>query len=318
MRAALLSAVRAFFDDRGSLEVQTPAIVPSPGVDAWLDAPSVDLNGHPRHLATSPEYAMKRLLAAGAGAIHQIGPAWRAGERGDWHEPEFTIVEWYEPGADDAGSMDTTEALVRGVATALGGGVLRAPAGSVAVREPFARITFRAAVEAVTGMDPASADPRRYGRLLRAAGIRAPEQATTAELEDLVLGAVVQPTLGLERPVFVTDWPAHRAGLARLRPGRDADGATAAARFELYAAGVELCNGYHELSDPTEQRARIESENALRAAAGKLPYPVDERLLAALAHGLPDCAGNALGLDRLLMLLLGAATIGDVVAFRVE
>ena len=317
-RAHALRVVRAFFQERGSLEVQTPAIVPSPGVDAWLDAPAVELNGHPRFLATSPEYAMKRLLAAGSGSIHQIGPAFRAGERGDWHEPAFTMVEWYELDADDTACMDTTEALVRAVARALSDGLLHALTCAVSTAEPFDRMTYREAFASVTGMDPVDADVRRLGRLLRVAGVRTPRDASAAEIEDLVLGAVVQRQLGVERPVFVTDWPTDRAALARIRPGRDADGAPSAARFELYAGGVELCNGYHELSDPDEQAARIDAENALRVASGKPPYPVDAAFLAALRHGLPDCAGNALGFDRLLMLTQGVSDIGAVVSFRVE
>ncbi len=318
LRALGLARVRAFFDVRGSLEVQTPALVPCPGVDAHLDAPAVDLDGHARFLATSPEYAMKRLLAAGSGPIHQVGPAFRAGERGDLHEPEFTIVEWYEPGADDDGCMQTTEALVRDVAHALGDGVLRHRGAQAGTDEPFERITFRQAFGRVTDMDPSDVDPRRLGRLLRASGVRPPRDASTEELQDLVLGAVVQPTLGIGRPTFVTDWPTSRAALARIRPGRDPDAAPAAARFELYAAGVELCNGYHELTSEPEQRARIEAENLRRVANGKQPSPTDERFLAALAHGLPDCAGNALGFDRLLMVSLGVPAIEQVLAFRVQ
>lgn len=311
-RALIVSTLRAFFEARGSLEVETPHLVASPGVDAHLDAPSVALDGRTLYLATSPEYAMKRLLAAGSGAIHQLGAAFRAGERGRLHEPQFTMLEWYEPGADDAGCMDTTEALVRAAASVhdgklrFGGEESDASVGGPA----FARTTFRDAFSAVTGTDPLHPDTGRLGRLLRAAGVRTESACSSEELIDLTLGAVVQPELGLDVPVFVTDWPADRAGLARLRPGRDRDGAIAAARFELYACGVELCNGYHELSDPLEQRARIEQENALRRAMDKVPYPVDEQFLAALEAGLPDCAGNALGIDRLVTLVLGLDSIG--------
>jgi len=247
-----------------------------------------------------------------------VGPAFRSGERGDFHEPEFTMVEWYEPGADDDACMDTTEALVRSVATALGDGRLRSRGEEADVTEPFERITYRQAFQRVTDMDPGDADTRRLGRLLRVSGVRPPRMATPEEMEDLVLGAVVQPTLGVGRPVFVTDWPPDRAALARIRAGRDADRAPSAARFELYAAGVELCNGYHELTSEPEQRSRIQAENERRVANGKEPGPVDERFLAALAHGLPDCAGNALGFDRLLMLIQDASDIGQVLAFRVE
>jgi len=306
-RAALLQAVRSFFEERGSLEVETPALVTSPGVDAWLDA--VPAGGG--WLGTSPEYHMKRLLAAGSGPIHQLGKAWRAGERGRLHEPEFTMLEWYVPGLDDAGLMEQTEELVRAVAAALDVETGWRP-------EPFERLTFRQAFEAHAGFDPASAADRRFGMILRAGGTRPPRSATREELEDLVLATVVQPKLGRGHPCFVTDWPAERCALARVRPGRDADGAPSAARFELYIDGLELCNGYHELADAAEQRRRIEHENRRREALGKEAYPVDEHFLDALASGLPDCAGNALGIDRLQMALTGADDIGEVRAFRVD
>jgi lysyl-tRNA synthetase class 2 len=330
-RAALLRLIRSFFESRGSLEVETPALLLCPGLDANVDGVEALLRtagaqggGFRRWLATSPEYHMKRLLAEGSGAIHQIGKAWRDGEAGRQHEPEFTLLEWYVPGADDAALMDETEALVRAAATALSDGRLSqrdrlASAGLAGGPggEPFARLTFAEAFQRHAGFDPKDADPRRLGLALRAAGVRPPRSASRDELLDLVLAAVVQPRLGWPVPCFVTDWPAERAALARVRPGRDADGRPAAARFELYACGVELCNGYHELRDAVEQRARIDAENRARAAAGREPYPVDEEFLAALQR-MPDCAGNALGVDRLLMLLLGAEDIGEVRAFRLD
>lgn len=304
--------MRAFFEEAGSLEVETPAVVASPGVDAHLDAPSVDLGDSSGFLTTSPEYHMKRLLAAGSGPIHQVGKAWRAGERGRLHEPEFTMLEWYVPGFDDAALRAQTEALVRALAC---GAALQRGGHRCDPSLPFGQRTVRAAMEELAGVDPDTEDAVRLGRLLRASGHKPPGDCTREELLDLVLALVVQPQLGLEAPEFLTDWPADRAGLARLRT--DPDGQTVAARFELYACGVELCNGYHELADAAEQRARIEDENARRRTLGKAPQPVDEAFLAAVA-GLPDCAGNALGLDRLLMLLLDADDIGEVRAFRIE
>jgi lysyl-tRNA synthetase class 2 len=314
--------VRAIFDAEGSVEVHTPAIVRAPGVDAHLDPIEVSLRPTPgapserRWLTTSPEYHMKRLLAAGSGPIHQLGRAWRDGERGRLHEPEFAMLEWYVPGLDDAGLMDRCEALVRQVAAALSNGVLRRGDGPpCAVDAPFDRIAFSDAFEEHAGVDPEREDERRLGRLLRASGHRPPRDAGREELVDLLLALVVQPRLGIDRPVFLTDWPADRAALARLRPRGDRQ---VAARFELYACGVELCNGYHELADPAEQRARIDAENARRVALGKEPLPVDEAFLAALDRGLPDCAGNALGLDRLLLLLTGADDLSAVQAFRLD
>ena len=305
-RAELLRSVRRFFDEQQSLEVETPAIVRSPGVDAHVDA--IPAGG--AWLTTSPEYHMKRLLADGSGPIHQLGKAWRAGEQGQLHEPEFTLLEWYVPGLDDAGLMAQTEQLIRHVAGAL----LPSSPWSAA---PFARLTFREAFVECAGLDPASASERAYGLLLRAAGCRPPRGSSRADLEDLVLSTVVQRELAARGPTFVTDWPVERAALARLRPGRDADGCVSAARFELFAGGLELCNGYHELGDPGEQAARIDAANEARRSLGKAPYPVDDEFLDALRRGLPDCSGNALGIDRLQMLLAESRDIGEVRAFRV-
>jgi elongation factor P--(R)-beta-lysine ligase len=304
-RHLLLRSIRGFFDESGSLEVETPAIVRSPGVDAWLDA----IPAGRGFLATSPEYHMKRLVAAGSGPIHQLGKAWRSGETGALHEPEFTMLEWYVPGLDDAGLMDQTERLVRAVVTDTG-------ADADLPERPFERLTYRQAFARHAGFDPADAADRRFGLILRASGVRPPRSATREELEDLVLATVIQPKLAGGAPCFVTDWPIERAALARIRPGRDEDAAPSAARFELYWRGLELCNGYHELTDASEQRRRIDHENVRRIELGRLPYPVDEDFLAALQAGMPDCAGNALGVDRLQMALTGAASLDEVRAFR--
>ena len=321
-RARMLAEVRAFFESAGSVEVETPAVVRSPGVDAHVDAvrvtirPGPGAEPEPRFLTTSPEYHMKRLLADGSGPIHQVAKAWRDGERGRLHEPEFTLLEWYVPGRDDRALMDQTEALVTRIASVLSGGVLRAGGCTASTECAFDRVSFGEVFERFAGVDPDSESERRMGRLLRASGQRPPRDASREELIDLLLAAVVQPKLGLQRPVFVTDWPADRAALARLRP--DAGGRVVAARFELYACGVELCNGYHELLDASEQRGRIEAENATREALGKAPHPLDELFLAALERGLPDCAGNALGLDRLFLLLQGEADLDHARTYRLD
>jgi len=327
-RAAVLRAIRTFFLERNSLEVTTPAIVTSPGVDAHVDAIEVGLrlNGSDQPpstywLRTSPEYHMKRLLAAGSGPIHQISPAWRDGERGRLHEPEFTLLEWYLPGADDDALMNETEALVRALAEEFGGGVLRHSSHESAAGNdapPFRRLTFREAFTEYAGLDPVTDPEARLGMALRAAGVKAPRPANREQLVDLLLALVVQPRLGIDRPCFITDWPTDRAALSVVRPGRDADQGMSAARFELYACGVELCNGYLELLDPAEQRARITTENDRRVELGKTPYPADENFLEALEAGLPPCAGNALGIDRLLMLLSGGSTLADVRSFLLD
>ncbi len=321
VRARVLADVRRFFEATGSLEVETPAIVACPGVDAHLDGVPVELRpggrgSDPirRALVTSPELHMKRLLCEGVGSIHQIGKAWRDGEVGDLHEPEFTMLEWYRVDADADELMDDTERLVRELAAEHAGAVLRFRGREAPTAGPFRRVTFAEAFDEHAGIDPFEDDERRMGRMLRAAGVRPPRTATRDEMLDLLLGAVVAPKLGVGVPVFVTDWPKGRASLARVVPGPDGD---RAARFELFACGVELCNGYWELTDPDEHRARFAAENAAREAAGAAPSPADDELLAALdaAGGLPPCSGNALGLDRLLMLLLDAESIREVRTF---
>jgi len=317
-RAAVVARVRSFLCERGSVEVETPAIVLSPGVDAWLDpiavqlTPAAGAEAVTRYLATSPEYHMKRLVAAGSGPIHQLAKAWRDGEAGRQHEPEFTLLEWYRPDVDDAGLMDETEDLVRCLAAEFSGGALQHRGTPVDTTAPFERVPFHEVFERHTGMDADTADDRSLGRLLRAGGHRPPRDSDREALFDLVLALVVQPRLGSAVPTFVTDWPADRAALARLR---ERNGRTVAGRFELYAAGVELCNGYHELRGADLQRARIDEENTRRAAIGKVELPVDEAFVAAV-DALPPCAGNALGFDRLLMLLFGRDDIGGVRAFR--
>ena len=238
-RAQLIRAIRGFFEERGSLEVETPALVQCPGVDVHLDA----IAAGDGWLTTSPEYHMKRLLAAGSGPIFQIGKAWRAGEVGKQHEPEFTLLEWYSPGLDDHGLMDETEELVRHSAEALG----LEPAWAA---QPFARVTWAEAFDEHLGFRVGKDPIRRLGLLLRSSGTKPPRNATGEDLEDLALALLIQPKL--VEPTFVTDWPASRAALARLK----GDG-TVAARFELYLSGLELCNGYFELSCAAEQRVRI-------------------------------------------------------------
>lgn len=299
-RAALLRSIRHFFESRGSTEVETPALVVSPGLDAHIDA--IEAEGW--KLTTSPEFHMKRLLAAGSGPIHQIGKAWRAGERGPHHEPEFTLLEWYRPGLNDAELMDETESLLRAVVEDVG---LQPGWGS----EPFDRIGYHQCFEDLLGHDLRRDPHRRLGLLLRASGTKPPRDASAEDLEDLALSLLIQPKL--QRPTFVTDWPADRAALARLR-----DCGEVAARFELYVGGHEICNGYWELTDPVEQRARFEAENQRRLGLGKAPYPVDEALLAAMEAGLPECSGNALGVDRLMMSLFEITDIGEVRAFRLD
>lgn len=298
-RAALFRAIRAFFDERGFLEVDTPAIVPSPGLDVHLSAFGVgepDLreqeldgarNGLVGWLATSPEYQMKRLLAGGAERIYQLGKSFRSEEQGHIHEREFTMLEWYRAHASSEDVMCDTEDLVRALAVETGSGLV----AKVPSRWP--RRTVTDVVQEYASLDAATlaADEERFFR---------------------VWAERVQPQLGLETPMFVTHWPASMASLAKLNDDGTAD------RFEAFAQGIELCNGFGELTDPVEQRARFEADQASRKALGKPAYPIDERFLDALERGLPPSGGNALGVDRLLMLLTGADSIQEVMTFPAE
>ena len=301
-RARILGAVRAWFAGEGFLEVDTPARVPSPGQEVHLDAvASGDL-----WLVTSPEYHMKRLVAAGYERIFQIGKAWRAGERGPHHQPEFTLVEWYRAGEPLAGIADDCEILLRAAARAA------APLSpALDLTAPFERTTVREALSRHAGVDldgDESAEALRDKA--RAAGIQVGGARAWDDLFFQIFLDRVEPALARGGPTFVFDWPAPLGALARSKPGDP----RVVERFELYAGGLELANAFGELTDAVEQRARFVEEARERAARGKAVYPIDERLLAALPH-MPPTAGVALGFDRLVMLVTGARDISDVLAF---
>ena len=299
----MLRTARGFFEQRGVLEVETPILSAAAVSDPQIESLATQIAGLPgrRYLCPSPEYAMKRLLAAGSGDIYQICKVFRDAERGRWHNPEFTLIEWYRVGLDDAALMDEVEALL---------GQLLAPVRRL---ESAERLSYSAALQRHAGVDAfASGDDD----LLDAA--RRHDIHCDAELDrdaklDLLMGLIVGPRLGRERPCFVCDYPASQAALARLKPGQP----RVAARFELYLDGLELANGFHELVQPQEQRARFTHDLALRGARGQPQPPLDENLLAALEHGLPDCAGIALGFDRVVALALGAGRLADAMAFSI-
>jgi lysyl-tRNA synthetase class 2 len=293
-RSEALARVRGFFASRGFVEVETPAVVPSPGLELHLDAFEVSgqAPGAPRWLITSPEYQMKRLLAEGWGRIYQVARCFRRGELGARHNPEFTMVEWYRRGDGVESVMRDTEQLVASVT----GGGIRLGDRRVDLLPPFERLSVCDAFARHAGwtvertLDAASHDEEAYFR---------------------ALVDHVEPALErLDRPVFLVDYPASQAALARKKPSDE----RFAERFELYVAGVELCNGFGELVDPVEQRARIEDERRRRAERGLPVYPVDERFLGVLAR-VPPSAGNALGLDRLVALACGTTDIAGVLAF---
>lgn len=299
-RALMRRAVRDYFDRCTFLEVETPAIVPSPGLDLHLDAFPVAGGGPARWLITSPEYQMKRILGGGAPRVYQMCRCFRRGELGEHHEPEFTMVEWYRAfaGADEV--MDDTERLVAHVAQTVWNGstVIPARGTPVDVAPPWDRITVREAFARHAGVD---------AQVVLTSG------ATKDESEERffrILVEKVEPQLGRTRPTFLTDWPASMASLARLDPTDP----SVAQRFEAYVDGVELCNGFAELIDPVEQRMRLERDQRAREQRGMTIYPIDEAFLGALEEGLPPCGGNALGFDRLVMLVLGAQHIEEVVA----
>jgi lysyl-tRNA synthetase class 2 len=307
-RARLAAAVRAFFAARGYLEVETPYAVRAPGEEVHLDAfatERVTVTGErvKLWLHTSPEFAMKRLLVGGAGRIFQLARVWRNGEGGDTHASEFTMLEWYRPGASMASLMDETESLLRAV--------LPPVVESRGVRTDlahFERVTVADAFARYVGADVlATADDA--AALAAQAGARLRDGETWEDLFFRLLLERVEPRLGHDRPSFLTHWPAAQAALAR----RDPSDPRVAERFELWVCGMELANAFVELTDAGEQRARFEADRARRHAfTGAVDWPLDEDFLAALAHGMPPTAGIALGFDRLAMIASGASRIDQV------
>jgi lysyl-tRNA synthetase class 2 len=301
-RAAMLAAAREFFANRGVLEVETPVLSAAAVSDPQIESLVTQVAGMGRfHMGTSPEYAMKRLLAAGSGDIYQICKVFRDAERGRWHNPEFTLIEWYRLEFDDAALMTEVETLI---------GCLLAPRRLEAAE----RLSYSAALQRHAGVDAHGASDDDLTEAARRHGIVCHAELDRDAKLDLLMGLVVGPRLGVERPCFICDYPASQAALARLKPGLP----PVAARFELYMNGVELANGFHELVNAGEQRARFDQELALRRARGQVQPPLDEHLLAALAAGMPDCAGVALGFDRLVAVALGAPRLADAMAFTID
>jgi lysyl-tRNA synthetase class 2 len=315
-RSRLYAALRARLVERGFAEVETPALVAAPGMEPHIAAfetpfvPEMDgLRPRSLYLHTSPEYAMKRLLADGCGPIFQICRVYRNGEVSRAHNPEFTMLEMYRPRADYQAIMDDLESALASAQWAVGGEA-RPPFG----RTPYQRLTVREAVRREAGIDLAecgTADALR--RAAEAAGIRVGGATRFEDVFFHVFLQRVEPRLGLERPTFLIDYPAPMASLSRLKPGDP----SVAERFELYVSGSELANGFSELTDAAEQRRRLLDEQAQRQEAGRTVYPLDERFLDAVGR-MPPSAGVAVGLDRVLMLLLGAQSIADVLLFPAE
>ena len=303
LRAGLLRQLREFFHERGFLEVETPILSADTVVDRHLDPFSLSVpspGGKPTTfwLQTSPEFAMKRLLAAGAEAIYQVSRVFRQEEQGTLHNPEFTLVEWYRTEDNFRAGMQLASDLCE---TLLG----RGPAELLSYAEAFRRYA---------GFDPHATSLEALIAAARQCDSPPPESMAKDDRDgwlDWLLTERVQSHLGVERPVLLYDFPASQAALAQIRPGDP----PLAERFELYVSGWELANGYHELLDAAELRRRNAQSNELRRRDGKMPLPEESRLLAAMEHGLPPTVGCALGFDRLVMLAAGAGSISEVIAF---
>jgi elongation factor P--(R)-beta-lysine ligase len=309
LRAALLGRARGFFAARAVLEVDTPIVVNAPVTDVHIHSAQVtfeaadsrDTTSRPYFLHTSPEYAMKRLLAAGAGDIYQICHVVRALERGRLHNAEFTLIEWYRLGFSLDALMSEVEALVRELL------------GRSRAHPAAERVSYREAFLHALALDPFTASLTALAERAQRAGF---DGAATDrdELLELLMGTVVGPQLGQGGLTFVHSYPASQAALARLDPADP----RAAQRFELYCNGIELANGFHELASAREQRERFEHDIAERRRLDMPAATMDEHLLAALEAGLPDCCGVALGFDRTLMLAAAAERIDAVLPFPIE
>ncbi len=305
-RAAILQKIRLFFAERDVLEVDTPALSQSSVTDQHLHSFSTQfLSPFAKHaqtlyLQTSPEFAMKRLLCAGSGAIYQICKSFRNEEAGQHHNPEFTMLEWYRPGFDHHQLMDELEQLITLI---LGG-------------EAAKRMTYQQAFILHLDCDPLTANLEQLKVLACHFGYQ--EIANTEQDRDVLLMLLfsqeVEPRISQNQACFVYDFPASQAALAKINP----TDSRVAERFELYINGIELANGFHELDDPAEQLARFEADNQKRLACGLDAMPIDQHLIDALHHGLPSCAGVALGIDRLIMLALSCQRIEQVTAFSYQ
>jgi elongation factor P--(R)-beta-lysine ligase len=321
-RGRVLAAVRRFFAERGFVEVDTPALQASPGLEPHLQAFRTELHdprggtAMPRYLHTSPEFAMKKLLVAGLPRIWQLAHAFRDGERSATHHPEFSLLEWYRSGASWRDLIEDCETLLGACQTAAAAEALLWHGRGADARRPFQRLSVAEAFARHAGIDilatapdPLHPDLGLLDKAARAAGI-APHPGDDWEaLYFRIFLERIEPNLGLGAPTVLYGYPASMAALSR----RDPEDPRLAERFELYACGLELANAFGELTDATEQRARFLADQARKQALYGKTYPIDEDFLAALEHGMPQAAGIALGFDRLVMLATGADDIEDVI-----
>ncbi|CAM4077424.1 elongation factor P--(R)-beta-lysine ligase [Pseudoalteromonas byunsanensis] len=304
-RAKILATIRAFFAERDVLEVETPSMCGASVTDVHLVSFKTRFVGPGNHqgqdlyLQTSPEFAMKRLLAAGSGPIYQLAKAFRNEESGRHHNPEFTMLEWYRPGFDEFALMDEIEQLMRQVLNC----------------QPCSRMTYQQAFLDILGLDPlcASLDELKQCASEHGYADIASAETNPDTLLQLLFCMQIEPKIGIDAPCFVYHFPASQAALAKLNE----QDARVAGRFELYYQGMELANGFNELTDAAEQAQRFEQDNQLRAQMGLPQVAIDQHFIEALQQGLPACSGVALGVDRLIMLALGKSRIDEVISFAV-
>lgn len=301
LRAALIASIREFFAQRNVLEVETPTLSAAGNTDPNVESVTARvraLGDRDHYLATSPEYAMKRLLAAGSGDIYQLCRVYRDGELGRWHQPEFTLLEWYRVGWDELTLMTEVDDLLTS---------LLAPHRP---RSSTTRLSYHEAFRRYLDIDPGE-DSGAITNCLGDCGVNVPRSLDHDGLLDLALSTAIAPRFDPDSITFVYDYPASQAALARIKTTSP----PVAARFEAFSGGLELANGYSELTDPNEQRSRFEVEQERRRNAGLPVSPVDTDLLAALAHGMPACAGVAVGVDRLVAVAAGLDAVADTMSF---
>lgn len=294
-RSQILANIRTFFAERDVWEVETPLLSHSTASDPHIASLTVLVGNKLQYLQTSPEFAMKRLLATGSGSIYQISKAFRSEEQGRLHNVEFTMLEWYRVGFNHHQLMDEMDALLH----------------SVLKTKPAERVSYCDLFKRYLNIDPLLADHFLLEKCVRERGLSEVQNPDVLDLDfwrHLLMSHFIEPHLGRERPIFVTDFPASQAALAKIREGNP----PVAERFEVYVNGIELANGYHELSDAQEQKKRFVADNQRRQILQLPLISPDEYLLAALEYGLPECAGVALGIDRLVMLAVGASAIEEV------
>lgn len=295
-RAHFMARIREFFTHRGYLEVETPVMSRYGVTDVYLHNVKATCLGKTSYLQTSPEYAMKRLLAAGSGPIFQIARVFRDEELGRWHNPEFSLLEWYQLGIDHHALMAEVDLFLQTMLNS----------------KPMVKTTYRDAFLAACACDPWTAEIHHFREVLAFYQLQdvLPEEETDRDqFLFLLMSHVVEPYLAkFDTPYAVYDFPVSQAALAKVSNGF-------AARFEVYYRGLELANGFHELTDPILQNARFQEDNFKRGLHGLLPEPIDPNFIAALSHGLPECSGVALGVDRLLALALKHDTIETVISF---